>query len=66
MITFRKTKNFNGYHVQADGERLGLIRKVEHWTVRGKRIAWQAFFKSTYMGEASTRAEAARLLGAAA
>ena len=65
MITFRKTKGITGYHVFEDGTRLGLIHKVEHWTVRGKRIGWQAFYKSTYKGEATTRTEAVALLGAA-
>lgn len=64
-VRYEKTKSFAGYVVYADDKRRGVIRKVEHWTVRGTRVGWQAYSKSTYMGEAATRNEAAKLLGVA-
>lgn len=61
-MRFEKVKSFAGYVVYDGNKRCGIVRKVEHWTVRGTRIGWQAYFKSTYMGEAATRNEAAGLL----
>lgn len=64
-ITFEKVEGRIGvYFVLSENEHVGLVRRVEHWTVRGTRIVWQAQRRGRVFGSAETRKEAAELLTA--
>ena len=56
---FLKSQNVNGYHVKSNGKLIGFVKKEERWTVRGTRIEWTATRKGVYVGNYSTRQEAA-------
>lgn len=63
MINFRKMTGH--YQVEIDGIRRGNVKRVEHWTVRGNRISWDATDRrGVHKGSAPTRAQAAEYLKA--
>lgn len=68
MITFKKRKSGLTYTVfretfTADAMPIGVVRKVERWTVRGTRIEWEAYRKGNCVGTSfATRKEAAEYL----
>lgn len=64
-FTFKKNAGSQSYRVYTARQTLhpiGLVRKVERWTVRGTRIEWESYRKGKYVGNSSTRKEAAEYL----
>lgn len=61
-LVFVKSGSANGYVVWQGVRAIGLVRKHEGWTVRGRPVSWEAFRKGVNLGRARTRQEAAELL----
>lgn len=61
-IKFRKSTRSDAQFVYADDILIGTVKKVEHWTVRGTSVKWDAQRKGRFVGSGNSRKEAAELL----
>lgn len=61
-MRIEKLPSSSSVRVWVDGKCVGLVKRVERWVVRGKRIEWEAYRTGRYQGSFATRLAAAQSL----